>query len=146
MSEPNSNPSPQPLIHRRAANSNQNRDGDLEGGTNRSNSNENEKEGSRPNILRGISSDEHPAVIGLRKRLKGHGKTIPSFGQSIKNICTHSVLNYMVIFIPLSWVSHFAKNAEGEPVFNFQAQFACEYPCFRRLRCSTVFGVRCHVR
>jgi hypothetical protein len=116
---------PQPLIHRRATNNSDNNPQELENGQEKAQSTSHA--GTGP--FRAASSDIHPAVVTLRQRLRGHGKTIPSVGRSIVNILIHSPLNVLAVFIPLSWVAHFLKHADGEPVFSYRAQFAREFAC-----------------
>ncbi|KDQ21776.1 hypothetical protein BOTBODRAFT_26200 [Botryobasidium botryosum FD-172 SS1] len=51
-------------------------------------------------------------------RLAGYGRELPSYAESLRNICTSSWLNILIPFVPLAWVAHF-HHWGGKYAFGF---------------------------
>ncbi|GJE95944.1 calcium/proton exchanger-like protein [Phanerochaete sordida] len=48
-------------------------------------------------------------------RLRGKGRIVPGYGQSLKNVVLSSWINVLFVFMPFAWASHFLNDAGRWP-------------------------------
>ncbi|KAH7099620.1 hypothetical protein BKA62DRAFT_709542 [Auriculariales sp. MPI-PUGE-AT-0066] len=60
---------------------------------------------------------EEPKYKYAWRRFRGEGKRVPTTVESLKWLATHSILNLLFVFVPLSWVAYFVKNEDGSHYF-----------------------------
>ncbi|KAF8321263.1 hypothetical protein DL93DRAFT_2052113 [Clavulina sp. PMI_390] len=65
-----------------------------------------------PSLAVAIGENE-PGLQRFLRRFKGEGRKVPTWSQSVKAFVNSSVLNVLIIFLPISWVAHYLKWTEG---------------------------------
>lgn len=58
------------------------------------------------------------------RRFRGKDRKLPTVAQSLKHLATHTILNVLFIFVPISWAVHFVKNEDGTPRFSPATRFS----------------------
>lgn len=61
------------------------------------------------------------------RRFRGTDRKLPTVGESLKNMATHTILNVLFVFVPVSWAVHFVVGADGEPRYGPEVRFSRAY-------------------